>query len=310
MDHLVRTINLFNKEVPIRKYGCKNKELEPRYIEPARLNLFIQLTPKCNANCKFCEYHKNKCDYKFNIEKLAIILNEIVGKINIGKLNFTGGEPTLDAKLFDEVAYCIKENIDFSRKPEVTVNTNGCNLDILFKHENLLDSIGLSCHHYDDNKNIEIFGTKSIATSAEIKSFQNNLKNKALIQMRCNLITGYIDSFDEVKKYLNHALTLGVKDCGFVTLMPLNQFCLEHQVDFAKIIDTNDPSIIKVNYWNRLEENTNKSLCNCANYVYCNEEGNMCKFYSRLFCNANLNEGQLTFDGEYLRLGFGGEIIF
>lgn len=310
MDHLVRTIEIFDKQVPIRKYGCKNRELEPRIIEPARLNLFIQLTPKCNAQCRFCEYHKENASYKFDVEKLEIILKELTNKIQIGKLNFTGGEPTLDKTLFEEVIDCSRNNVNYERKPEVTVNTNGYNLDLLFQHEDFLDSIGLSFHHYEDLKNQEIFGTNTIATSEKIKNFQDNIKNKNLIQMRCNLISGYIDSFEEVKKYLDHAISLGVKDCGFVTLMPLNNFCLEHQVDFANLINLKDDSFIKVNYWNRLDETFTKSLCNCANYIYSDKNGNICKFYSRLFCNASLNEGQLTYDGQYLRLGFGGEIIY
>lgn len=309
MDHPVRTIEIFNTNIPIRKYGCSNKGLEPKVISHPRLNLFIQLTQNCNASCKFCEYH-NTCKTNFNISKLEEILKEINSKIIIGKLNFTGGEPTLNEKLFCDVFECVKNNINYDKKPEVTVNTNGYNLDILLKYQDIIDSIGLSCHHYDDKKNFEIFGTNSVANSQKIKEFQQQIENKSIVQMRCNLISGYVDSFKEVKKYLDNAISLGVRDCGFVTLMPLNDFCKEHQIDFANLIDSNDDSFIKVNYWNRLDDNLEKSLCNCANYVYSNEEGQMCKFYSRLFCNANLNEGQLVYDGQNLRYGFGGKIIY
>lgn len=309
MDHPVRTINIFNTDIPIRNYGCSNKGQEPKIINPARLNLFIQLTQNCNANCRFCEYH-NPSTTKFNISKLEEILKEINSKIIIGKLNFTGGEPTLNQDLFCNVFDCVKNNINYNKKPEVTVNTNGYNLEILLRYQDIIDSIGLSYHHYNDNKNFEIFGTNSVANSKRIKEFQEQIIDKSIVQMRCNLISGYIDSFEEIKKYLNNAISLGVKDCGFVTLMPLNNFCKEHQIDFANLINTNDSAFVKVNYWNRLDENLEKSLCNCANYVYSNEEGQMCKFYSRLFCNANLHEGQLVYDGQNLRYGFGGKIIY
>lgn len=310
VDHHVRSIELFNKNIPIRMYGCKNKEFEPRVIEPARLNLFILLTPKCNARCKFCEYYKNDSNYKFNIDKLGIILDEIIPKINICKLNFSGGEPTLNFNLFNNVMDCVKEKIDFQKKPEITVNTNGYNLLKLLEYEDILDFIALSFHHYDNIKNQEIFGTKNIANLETIKYFQSHVKNKSLVQLRCNLIKGYIDSFNEITKYLDTAIDLGVNDCGFVTLMPLNTYCKNHQIDFINLINTDNDSIIKVNYYNRLDKELKTSLCNCANYIYSNNEGILCKFYSRLFCNSNLSEGQLTYDGEYLRLGFGGEIIF
>ena len=66
-------VNLFNKDIPIRKYGCKHKEDDIKIINPPRLNLFIQLTQNCNANCNFCEYHKN-CNYYTQISTNALIL--------------------------------------------------------------------------------------------------------------------------------------------------------------------------------------------------------------------------------------------
>lgn len=44
------------------------------------------------------------------------------------------------------------------------------------------------------------------------------------IQFRCNLINGYIDSRDEVFKYLDWANELGINDVGLVSLMPVNDY--------------------------------------------------------------------------------------
>lgn len=308
----VREIELFGNKISVRKYGCKNyMEKSPLWIEVPRVNIFIQVTNKCNANCDFCIYHSN-CEKTFDVEKLGKILYKISSRkdIDIGKLNFTGGEPTLDRVLFNEIVDSCEKNLDLSRKPEVTLNTNGLNLMQVLKYENFLDSIGLSHHHYNDDKNFEIFNSIKVATNEEIAEFVKNLKKKEILQLRCNLIKGYIDSYEQIINYMNTAIDLDVHDCGFVTLTPNNQYCIEHQIDFKSLISINK-DLIKVNSWNRVDnQNFDCNYCECANYIYSNEEGNMCKFYSRLFCRNDNIEGVLVYDGQYLRHGFGGKIIF
>ena len=50
-----RTIELFGKNISVRKYGCKNFRISnPFYIETPRVNLFVQTTNVCNADCSFC----------------------------------------------------------------------------------------------------------------------------------------------------------------------------------------------------------------------------------------------------------------
>ena len=306
-----RNIELFGKEIPVRKYGCKNCSKEnPVWIEVPRVNIFIQITNKCNASCDFCIYHNN-CNNCFDVEKLGKILHMISLRedIDIGKLNFTGGEPTLDKNLFEEVMDSCEENIDIKRKPEVTLNTNGFNLFLALKYQNFLDSIGLSHHHYSNNKNFAIFNSSRVASNEEIAEFVKELEKKEILQLRCNLIKGYIDSYEEIIKYMNAAINLDVHDCGFVTLTPNNQYCINHQIDFSKLVSINK-DLIRVNSWNRLDDNDfNCKYCECANYIYSNEEGNMCKFYARLFCRNDNKDGILVYDGKYLRHGFGGEII-
>lgn len=309
MDHLAKTVEIFNKDVKIRNYGCSNKKLHPSIINPPRLNLYIQLNSACNCNCNFCEYHKEQ-PHNFNVKKLEEILKEINSKIKIGKINITGGEPTLNMKLLNEVVECLFWNIDIEHIPELILNTNGYNLLDLLKYDSFFSSIALSYHHYDDNKNYEIFKATNVSNSKDILEFQKNTSNPQVLKLRCNLIKGYIDSYDEVKKYLNHMMNIKCYNCGFVTLMPLNEYCLEHQIDFAHLLDIKDDSFLKVNYWNRFDDKLENEVCQCANYVYSNENGQTCKFYSKLFCYSNLNEGQLVFDGQNLRAGFGGEIIY
>lgn len=302
------TISLFRKQIPIRSYGCKNSDLKEVYkYEPNHVNLFIQLENRCNANCSFCEYHGNKVDFDF--KKLEVVINEIEQVTQLGKLNITGGEPTLDLSKFDEMMLLVKEQVlDKGYTPEVTLNTNGVYLNDMLKYEDILDSIGLSHHHYNDNLNYEIFGTKNVANNSDIKDFQNNVKNKHLVQLRCNAIKGYIDNVYELKNYLDTAISLNCYDCGFVTLMPLNDYCVEHQINFDNLLNSDILNILKIREYTRYE--CGESVCLCNNYVYNDSHGNFCKFYRRLFCTCDLVAGQLVYDGQNLRLGFGGDVIY
>jgi molybdenum cofactor biosynthesis enzyme MoaA len=267
--------------------------------------LYIQVDNRCNANCNFCEYHGSS--RSFNISKLGYIIKYLSDICLIGKLNFTGGEPTIDLSKFDEIVECTKENINFVKKPEVTLNTNGIHLMETLKYADYLDSIGLSRHHYLDEKNNEIFNSDSVATAEMIKEYQSKVSNKHLVQLRCNVITGYVDNAKEVEAYLTHAIAIGAYDCGFVTLMPINKYCLEHQVDFYSMLN-GISNILKVNGFSRYEDG--EKVCECGNYVYSDNKGNFCKFYNRYFSHSDLRAGQLVYDGEYLRYGFGGEIIY
>jgi hypothetical protein len=67
-------------------------------------------------------------------------------------------------------------------------------------------------------------------------------------------------------------------------------------------------NILKVNGFSRYEDG--EKVCECGNYVYSDNKGNFCKFYNRYFSHSDLRAGQLVYDGEYLRYGFGGEIIY
>lgn len=306
----VKTVKIFGKNIPVRKTGCKNfLSDKPNCYRVPRVNLFIQTTNICNANCPFCIYHNNERQI-FDVKKLEEVMREIVNpNYDIGKLNFTGGEPTLNSSLYSEISDVIRKNINYERKPEVTVNTNGYNLEVILKEQDILDCIGLSRHHYNDDKNYEIFKTYKVPSKEDISQFAQNLSNKKILQLRCNLIRGYVDDYLSLLNYMNHAIEMDIRDCGFVTLTPNNQYCKEHQIDFANLIKIND-DIVRVNSWTRIDDETKNEYCQCANYVYSNEYGEMCKFYARLFCRNDNREGIIVYDGQNLRYGFGGEIIY
>lgn len=303
----MRTVELFNKSIPVRETDCRSVIYNniDKFQNENRLNLFIQVDNRCNAKCKFCEW--NGLDVGFNLSKLEYIIKYLSERVTLGKLNFTGGEPTYDLVKFDEIVSCVSDSINHSLKPEITLNTNGLHLLDMLKYSSLLDYIGLSRHHYDNHINEEVFGNTGVASSELIKEFQSAVDNKSLIQLRCNVIKGLIENSDEVLKYLHHAIDCGIIDCGFVTLMPVNEYCKSHQIDFYNLLSSISNKI-KVDGFERFENQ--KKVCECGNYVWTDGLGHFCKFYSRYFNHCDMNDGQLVYDGNNLRLGFGGEIIF
>ncbi len=310
----VAKVNLFGEEIPVRRFGCKNfRAPNPLEYERPRINLFVQTINKCQANCAFCIYHNEACTGKFNIEKYKEVLKYLNSRtdLDIGKLNLTGGEPLLNGELFKDIMDTTIENIEINRKPEVTLNTNGYtkNLDLVLNYQYFLDSVGLSRHHYDDKINKDIFNTSFVPDENEIRNFMNSMENKKIIQLRCNLMKDKIDSCEEIRKYMDWAISVGVHDCGFVTLAPNNDFCKDNQIEFSSLLSLSK-DLIEVNNWERFENNEEIPYCKCANYIYQNISGDMCKFYARLFCNNSCMDGILVFDGENLRHGFGGKIIY
>lgn len=303
----MRTTKLFGKDIPIREYGCNCNEMKAQRYKKDRVNLFIQVTNMCNADCAFCNWH-NGDKSEFDLNKLSMILKELKShdNLDIGKLNFTGGEPTLDIIKFNEIVGCVRDYVTKEDDTEVTLNTNGIHLLDLVYYDKFLNSIGLSRHHYDDSINNSIFKSDCVADAEQIKEFQSRVRDKRLVQLRCNLITGYIDNSAEIEKYMQHAISMGIYDCGFVTLMPCNNYCNEHQIDFNNLVNGITDKV-KVHEYSR--DNNGEQVCKCCNYVYTNAFGEFCQFYSRLFSNCSLMEGQLVYDGKYLRYGFNGDIV-
>lgn len=315
----VTEIELFNTQIEIRKTDCKLLDDPIRIIDPPCVNLYIQLNNSCNANCLFCEYHGEDNSNSFNYSKLAEIIKEIQLRVNIGKLNFTGGEPTLNMKHFDKVMHTCMDSTN-SYNWEVTINTNGIHLQELLNYMQYIDYISLSRHHYDDERNFEIFQSRQLPTSADIQRFileyslnkgkmatrGKNLHNPYQLNGRCNLIKGYIDSTSEIRKYLDWCGMVGMRWIGLVTLMPLNEYCRSHETCANSLI-SNIEDFKQTQIWRRFEDK--KVECQCANYIY-NTNGKMILFYHRIFCNNTLKAGQLVYDGQNLRLGFGGEVIY
>ena len=287
----MKTYRLFGHDLPVKEFTCSLDGGPHLPLDPY-FNLYIRMTDSCQAKCKFCEFHSNN-QTKFNFPKFKSIIETLIREnIFINKIAFTGGEPSF---YFDILA----KTIEYTRKvfPEnhITINTNGFNL----KEEVCLpvDCIALSRHHYKDDINSEIFGTENIPSSNDIKDCCDDEK----IHLRCNLIKGYIDSQEEMVKYMEESSFLGVNDFGFVSLMPLNQYCRDQFIDHP---DLSKMSRTKLNY-----SQVEVTGCNCRNFLHYTEQGKIVQLYSRNNAGYSGCASSLVYDIDHLTIGFNGEKI-
>jgi len=291
-------IKIYDTDIKLRTHYCSLNNMSPLEIKDQYINLYVRFKG-CNARCSFCEYYDNAS--LFNVNKYIEILKYLINKIDIRKLNLTGGEPTLDYDKFLNIFNLTNDIIN--NKVELTINTNGLNLDKIVKNPDIVNRcvISLSRHHYDDNKNDEIFKSKMI-TSDEIIDLQKINPNKNSLNITCNLSKGYIDNIDEIYKFLEHANKFDVKTIGFVTLMPINDYCKENYIDFNKLIKDSD-RITMMKEWK------NKDTCICHNYLYITDNGDILKVYHKNTYDPDNGFPLLVFDGENLKNGFNGEKI-
>ena len=294
-------VKLFGKDLVVKDNHCSLNGKPGDPIDVPYINMYVTMTNACNAKCAFCCNEKNACTkVNFNFYKFYYLVHEIQKQLTINKLSFTGGEPSLDIELLGKCVQAVKET---DTEIFTIINTNGINLAKMAPIAKYFDSIALSRHFYNDEVNNEFFKTDSVAQAEAIKAFP--YKDK--IHLSCNLQKGYIDSSRKVMLYLEEAAKLGIGDIGFVSLMPVNDYCKEKFVDFADINLELIENLYISKEWN------NATYCRCRNYLYVPKseeaEVDIVKLYTRYYVDSSYCLSTLVFDGEYLRKGFGGEII-
>lgn len=284
-------IDIFGSEVKVRDYYCQRIGWEKKERLPS-INLILQFEG-CNAICDYCELYN--IGRKFDFDKFNKIIDELNDKIQINKLSFVGGEPTLQYDTFKKVLEISKEKL----KPNLTVlNTNGYRLSDVFE-DNLFeyfDSISISRHHYDDDINDEIFKVKTIS-SDEIRRLQSLTTNKNQISLSCNLIKNYIEDEDSIIKYLEYIDSLGIKNTGFVNLMDMNQYCVDNSIDFNNIDLLNKRfSVVDYCFLGK--------ICECCNCVYVTQNNNVIEIYIKNTKDGSKIIGNIVYNGKDLKKGY------
>lgn len=290
---------LFDKFVEVKTKSCGRNGAPGYECSDSRVNVYTCLTHICNTQCSFCNYHYNDT-VSFDFDKWKACINEIDDKIGIFKASFTGGEPSLQ---FDTFVKCLDYLKSKNDNIFTIINTNGSNLDKLVGIDSL-DNIALSRHSLDDNENRKIFGNDCVPTWQQIADFPEKEK----LHLSCNIIKGYVDCDERIQEYLEECSKSDVRDVGFVTLMPINEYAQEHSIDFSDINFKFSNRFVVNQYFDRIEQD--KCVCKCRNYLYLGENGHIVTAYSRYYVDRTYSDGALVFMDNNLRQGFTGEIIF
>lgn len=179
------------------------------YGRTKRIHAYVTFGPTCNSHCGFCRNHNFSKDLmKQNYEELRKTLRKYSPYIHT--MVFGGGEPLLYAdKLYSVISNRDVVDYDIERY----IITNGTRKQFIkevgsCKMCRYLNGILLSRHHYDDDKNAKIFGNHNLLTTNDIKILCPRLKDKMEFVITCT--KGYIDSVDEILKFIEWGRRLGI----------------------------------------------------------------------------------------------------
>ena len=121
--------------------------------------------------------------FKFFLSKLSTITSKV--------FNFEYFPYKIEDKMNDllHLIYSIDPNM------EVAISTNGYNLKSFLEMEdvNKLESIHISRHHYDDEVNYSIFGSKDVASTEDIIALQDGLDDKRIVNINTLVMKDYIE---------------------------------------------------------------------------------------------------------------------
>lgn len=190
---------------------------------PCNLNIFV--TEACQNSCYFCINNKTNggrkiCDISDEeyMRGLLSLFNEL--ECSDYEVTITGGEPTLNL-------YRFVETMKLCRKYKLkcrTVSTTGLNLMVPYNGKPLCEhmienefvhNINISRMHFNENKNAEIFKGKNISNK-DVERLALFFKlNNAEMRISCNLIEGYIDSFDKMMEFVSFYDSIGVDTVMF-----------------------------------------------------------------------------------------------
>ena len=139
----------------------------------------------------------------------------------------------------------------------------------------------------------------------------DNFKDKHKLHLSCNLIKGYVDNEEEIRKYLEYVSKLGICDIGLVSLMKINKYCEEHFVDFNKL-DLERINNLKRTRWYCNSLDKMSCSCKCENYLYMAENYNLLSVYHRQAIKLKGIEeisNYLVLEDKKIMQGFNGAVL-
>lgn len=166
-------------------------------------NFSIIAPGECNASCSFCFWQEEETheDYK---NKLIETLTNLPKQFH--QISITGGEPCISPYIYDILE--VLQNKESYGIDKVVLTTNGTGLeDVIDSLDGVVDFVNISRHHWDEEKNSNIFQTSSIPSNLEILALVTKL-NKIGISANMNTVV----TFNE-KKEIERMIHFGKEAC-------------------------------------------------------------------------------------------------
>lgn len=300
----MKTINLFGHDIIVRDTLCSTDPKDLKVVDPS-LRLYIKLTDACNADCLFCANKESRDFGNLDFKKLEFVIRYLLDRGLLHGISITGGEPMMNPDKMNMLL-----NLIYSIEPtmEVAISTNGYNLRSFLDMEyvNKLESIHISRHHYDDEVNYSIFGSREVASTEDIIALQEGLDDKRIININTLVMKDYIEDLREIKKMLNYVGDVGVYKNGFVSLMKCNQFSRDHFINFNDIFSSLDESFYLGHHF------YNGEYCECVDGVYLTDKDKMVEFYARMVkdCECPYTTQLVYTSDNRVTAGFGKKLLY
>ena len=300
----MKTINLFGHDIIVRDTLCSTNPEDLKVVDPS-LRLYIKLTDACNADCLFCANRESRDFGNLDFRKLEFVIRYLLDRKLLHGISITGGEPMINP---DKMNLLL--NLIYSIEPtmEVAISTNGYNLRefLNMEHVNKLESIHISRHHYDDEVNYDIFGSRDVASTSDIIALQEGLDDKRIININTLVMKDYIEDLASIKRMLNYVGDVGVYKNGFVSLMKCNQFSKDHFINFNDIFSSLDDSFYLGHHF------YNGEYCECVDGVYLTDNERMVEFYARMVkdCSCPYTTQLVYTSDNKVTAGFGKKLLY
>lgn len=299
-------ITVLGHPVKAKKYICSTDGINYRVKDKVKLQLSIIPTSFCPCNCPFCIAHVGRRNRAvLDMKKLEKTLLALKKEDVIRGIKITGGEPMLYPDMVSDIIDMIYD-IWTDDYFEVSLDTCGVDLEGLLRIKRLaqLDQVHISRHHYDDDINRSIFGVK-VPGMKELTKAIRSVSYRDLFILNCMLMKDYIGSRDEVHKYLDHAIEIGVGKVSFITGNPINSFIREQAMDYSTLINEEDPSFLFTRGF------FDYNICRCRDGIYTSDKGDLIEFYGRCTLSEGIDytRGLVYGADNRLTCGFGGEEI-
>lgn len=244
--------------------------------EAPKLWLYVNVTNRCNAGCPFCVNPRQGCVSDVDPARYETALR--LCRESVSGVSFTGGEPMLYPELLEELI-AVTDSL-LPRETELDLVTNGTNLERLsvLKGIGRLSTIHISRHAAEDETNSKLMRFPGAPGKAEIAAFLSRLHDPDAVVFNCVLQKDGVSSMAEVADYLDHAISLHIRNTSFITMFLANAYCRGSYVSPYSMPVVSDLGIANWNrahdsefsVWNRMHDH---DFCRCLSGDYRNKSG-------------------------------------